>query len=179
MGATAAKMMFQCGADFRFVGMRRAVEQCGGGDDHAVQAIAALGGLHLDEGALHRVRVCLAAEPFQRDDRPALDGLHADGAGAHRTATHQYGTGAAFAETAAEFRAIEAKIVAQDIDQRRLRANVENVDFSIDVERDWRVFHAARAVGLPLERASARNNTAPGGLVPGKKLNTVIPFASF
>ncbi len=36
--------------------------------DHAVDAVAALGGLFLDEGALHRMRLLRRAEAFERDD---------------------------------------------------------------------------------------------------------------
>src|SRR5262249_1222507 len=68
MRAGAAEIVGERLADIRFAWI------LGGGQKgrrlhhHAVDAVAALGGLRLDEGLLHRMRVFGTAQPFQRDD---------------------------------------------------------------------------------------------------------------
>ena len=54
--------------DFRLAGFRILVEEGFGGQDHAVQAEAALGGLLIDEGLLNRVGFFGGAEAFEGHD---------------------------------------------------------------------------------------------------------------
>jgi len=80
MRAAAAKMMTQ-----RFhhlvVGRARGTQQQRlGRDNHAVKAVAALRGLLVDEGLLHRIGMLARAEAFERHDvapAAAFDGDHA------------------------------------------------------------------------------------------------------
>lgn len=72
MGAAATEIPRQLVANLRFRGLGDSIEQGLGGHDHAVQAIATLRGLLVDEGLLHRVRMLTAADAFQGDDFPAL-----------------------------------------------------------------------------------------------------------
>ena len=55
------------------------------------------------------------------------DGLHRRDAGADRLAFHDHRAGAALAQAAAEFRAAQAEIVAQRIEQRSRRIEVQRV----------------------------------------------------
>src|SRR5712691_4294293 len=68
MGAAAAQIGGEALAHLLFARLRNAVEQFRCAHDHAVDAIAALGRLLLDEGALQRMRVVEGAEAFDRGD---------------------------------------------------------------------------------------------------------------
>ncbi len=116
MGAAAAEIVLQRQANLSLGRMRVAGQEGFGGHDHAVEAVAALRGLGLDERALHLA----FPEPFERGDRAAGDGADGDHAGARGTAIDQHHAGAAFAKAAAEFRAVQREIVAQYVDQRRI-----------------------------------------------------------
>ena len=90
--------------------------------DHAVDAVAALHRLLLDEGALHRVQIFRRAQPFQRDDLVAVaDRGQRQHARAHGLAVDVHGAGAALREAAAEARPVQSEIVAQHIEQRHVR----------------------------------------------------------
>src|ERR1035437_10809563 len=96
-------------------------EECGGLHDHAVDAIAALRGLLVDERLLHRMALLGRAEAFQRHH--LLLRTHSRqrrGARLHGGAVYVDHAGAALAESAAEARAVQAEIVAQHIEQRYL-----------------------------------------------------------
>ena len=97
--------------------------------DHAVDAVAALRGLLVDEGLLHRMRLLRRAEAFERHH--LLPGVHRRqrrDAGAHRRAVDVDRASAALAEPAAEARAVKAEIVAQRIEQRHRRVVVGDRD---------------------------------------------------
>src|SRR5438874_2829160 len=65
MGAAAAEVVGERVLDLRFGRLLGLGEERRGFHDHAVDAIAALRRLLLDEGALHRMRLLRRAEPFQ------------------------------------------------------------------------------------------------------------------
>src|SRR5688572_6305595 len=88
----------------RVGGARIPVEQRLGAEDHAAEAEAALHGLLVDEGLLYRVRLLGRAEPLERGDVRAADGLHRRDAGPRRLAVDDDGAGAALAEPAPELR---------------------------------------------------------------------------
>src|SRR5688572_19441324 len=96
-------------------------EQRGGFHDHAVDAVAALHRLLLDEGLLQRVRPLRGAQPFERDDLLAGGRGHGEATGAHGFSVHVHRTSAALREAAAKARAVEIEIVAQRVEQRHLR----------------------------------------------------------
>src|SRR5712671_7672004 len=100
---------------------RVAVEERLGGDEDAGQAIAALARLLVEKGLLQRMRPLRGAEPLDRQHSLADDGRDGPTAGFHRLALDQHHAGAALLETAAEFCAGEAEMVAQDVEQRRVR----------------------------------------------------------
>src|SRR5690606_10243935 len=102
MGAAAAQVELELVADLLLGGMRIAIEQGLERHDHAVQTIAALRALLVDEGLLDGSEPLEGAQAFERGDfvpRHALDGYDT---GPGRHAVDQHRTGAAFAQAAAE-----------------------------------------------------------------------------
>ena len=97
--------------------------------DHAVDAVAALRGLLVDECLLHRMRLLGRAETFQRHD-VLLASTAESGVTQERTASPSTCTVQAphCAEPAAEARAVQAKIVAQHVEQRHRRVVVFDRD---------------------------------------------------
>src|SRR5262249_47439489 len=93
--------------DFGVGGLGIRVEQRLGADDEAVDAVAALERLLLDERLLQGMRIFRRAEAFERRDRAAADVLHLQRAGAHRLAVDEDGARAALREAAAELRPVE------------------------------------------------------------------------
>src|SRR6266516_3738564 len=87
--------------------LRNAVEDLLRGHDHAVDAIAALRRLLLDEGALQRMRVVDRAEPLDRGDVHLADRADRRDARPRRTPADENGAGATLRKPAAEFRAVE------------------------------------------------------------------------
>src|SRR5262249_4714329 len=88
----------------RVAGPGALVEERLGGENHAVQAEAALRRLLVDERALNRMRAVGRAETFERDDLGVADRSDPRHAGPHGAAAHDRGTRSALAETAAELR---------------------------------------------------------------------------
>src|SRR5206468_10051828 len=97
------------------------------GQDDAAEAKAALRRLFVDECFLDRVRVVRSTQTFERRDFGAVDGAHRRHARPDRTAANDDGAGAALAEAAAKLRASKGEIVAQDVEQRRCRIDVQGV----------------------------------------------------
>src|SRR5580700_8069351 len=91
------------------------------GHDHAVRAIAALGGLFGDEGRLDLVRIFGRAEAFLRRHRAAADLRHRHLAGSDRLALDHHRACAALPEAAAEFRSLQPERVAQNVKKRFVR----------------------------------------------------------
>ncbi len=120
MRAAAADIVVEGQRDLAARRRRVAVEERLGGDEDAGQAIAALARLLVEKGLLQRMRPLRGAEPLDRQHSLADDGRDGLTAGFHRLAVDQHHAGAALLETAAEFRADEAEMVAQDVEQRRV-----------------------------------------------------------
>src|SRR5688500_9714603 len=95
VSAAAAEVCGECLAYIVLARAWIAIEQRLGAHDHAVDAIAALGGLLADEGALQRVQPVDCAEPFQRRDLGAGERADRGHAGTHRLAVDQHRAGAA------------------------------------------------------------------------------------
>lgn len=117
MGAAATQVVGQFLADLAVAGVRVAIQQRLGGHHHAVDAVAALGGLFVDEGLLQRMGMGGIAESFEGNHLAAHGSLHRGDAGAGGDAIHQHGAGAALAEAAAELGTVQLQVVAQDIEQ--------------------------------------------------------------
>src|SRR5262245_46712964 len=127
MRAAAAEIVAQRLQYLRLGGMRVDRKQRLGAHDHAVEAVAALRGLFLDEGLLHRIRPLARAETFQRHDVAPGAAFDRDHAGTRGDAVDQHGAGAAFAEPAAIFRSVEFEIVAQHVEQSGVWRGVDVV----------------------------------------------------
>src|SRR2546425_4864113 len=108
-----------------------------GGDlhDHAVDAVAALHGLLIDESLLHGMRTLWRAETFEREDLLRPDRRERHHAGAHRLAVEMHGAGAALGEAAAEARTVESQVIAESVEQRHLGIVDRDGDRStVDIE---------------------------------------------
>src|SRR5262245_63002862 len=112
-------------------GLRVLIEKRLGGEHHAVQTVAALRGLLLDERFLNRMWLLRTAEPFERDNLSAVHGVDWRAATAHGAAVHDRSTRTALSETAAELRPLEGQIVAEDVEQRGGRVDVHRVGLPV------------------------------------------------
>ena len=98
-------------------------------------AEAALRDLLVDPRLLQRMELPLLREPFERRDLA----LHARGrrdARAHGGAVDDDGARAALAQPTAEPRALQAEVVAKDVQQRRRRIDVHRVRTSVHSQVD-------------------------------------------
>ncbi len=111
-----------------------------GGHDDGVQAEAALGGLFFDEGFLQGMWFFERADAGQGDDFILRGQADRSDAGTNGLSVHDDGAGAALAEAAAEFGAVEFEVIAQDVEERSGRVHVHGVgaavDFKIEVGHD-------------------------------------------
>src|SRR6478609_5434105 len=134
VSTTAAQVAGKRAAYIVFARPRIPVEKGLGRHDHAVDAVAALRCLRIDERLLNPVRPPGGPEPFERRHRLATDGGQWGDARAHGLTVDDHGARPALAETAAEARASEAEVVAQDVEQRRVRFGFHRPVMAVDSE---------------------------------------------
>ncbi len=134
MGAAAAQIRLQLGADLLVGRLGIPLQQRLRPHHHAGDAIAALRRLLFHEGALDRRRRLDGAEPFQRRHLLAFEQQQRRHAGQHRLAVDDHRAGAALAEPAAEFGGVELDFVAQHVEQRRIRIGFDLVIVTIDLQ---------------------------------------------
>src|SRR4051795_10692268 len=127
-------MWLQRGADVRLARAGFALEQRLGAHHHAGDAVAALRGLRLDEGLLHRSRFFRRAEAFDRADLASLEDRDRRDAGEDRLAVGEHRAGAALAEAAAELGAVQAQILAQHVEERRRAVGLHLVHAAVYIE---------------------------------------------
>jgi hypothetical protein len=118
--------------------MRRAVEQGLGAHDHTGNAIAALCRLKLDEGLLQGAGMVDRAQAFDGPHKAVADGRDRQQARKDRPVADNHRARAALPKAAAELGAVQLQIVAQGIQQRRRRIDVEGVLHPIYCELDHR-----------------------------------------
>src|SRR3954469_7214887 len=123
-------------ANFSVRSFRMFVEESRRGEDDAAQAEAALRRLQVDERTLKRVRGLWRSQSFERDHFGRADAVHGSDARPHCAATHEDGAGAALAEAASELRPAKPELVAEHIQQRRGRVDIDGLRFSIDQQPD-------------------------------------------
>ena len=111
MRAAAAEIARQRFPDLAVGRFGSVVQQRFGRHDHAVDAVAALGRLFIDEGLLNFVHLFGRAQAFEGGDRFILHGAHRGDTGADGVAVHDDRTGAALSEAAAELGAVEPEVV--------------------------------------------------------------------
>src|SRR5439155_14804818 len=116
----------------------------------ARRAVAALEGVVLVEGTLDMVELAVRGEAFDRRDLGAV-GLHGeDGAGLDRLAVDQDRAGAAGGRVAADVRAGEPELLAEEVDEQLPRFDLRLMPRAVHGDRD-----------LPHERGEHNSDTAP------------------
>ena len=119
------------------IGWGSGVLKQGGQRNHdAVDAVATLRSLFVDEALLNRVRLLGGTEAFNRRDVFALNRFKGDVATLHGLPVQQDGTTAACARTTTKARAFKFKIVTQHIKQWAGRVNLELGQLSVNGEFD-------------------------------------------
>jgi hypothetical protein len=113
--AAPAQVAVQGGPDLLIGWIGVAPEQAGRRDDHAGQAVAALGTLSRDERPRDRMRLVRASQPFDRDDFLALHGPQRRVARVGGQAVHQHQARPAQAKPAAEPGPFQAEVIPQDV----------------------------------------------------------------
>jgi len=150
MRTAAAKVASERRAHVLLARSRVAVEQLFRRHNHAVDAVAALGGLLVDEGLLQRVQFAWRAEAFDRRDLASRYRADRRDAGTDRLAIDQHRASAALRQAAAEFGAVELEVVAQHVEQRRVRLSGNRTAHPIDCQVGSHACPLARAAGILL-----------------------------
>src|SRR5258705_6214384 len=165
---------------------RRSQQQRLGGHDHAVGAVAALGGLLGDESRLHRVRLCRSAETLERGDVATCGDAHRQRAGTRRRLVDEDRAGSALTEATPELRPVQRQWAAERVEERLRRIPA--------VDRDRAPIEPERVLGhveSPLKwlppilpppqrkpmHATAANAaiTAPFTLRESSRARTIVP----
>src|SRR4051794_9430526 len=130
----AAQVFVERVADFLLAGPLVAFEQRGRGNRDAAHAVAALGGLLVDERLLHGMELAVRAEAF--DGRYLLVGDDRNGqvARRHRPAVDEDEAGSAKAAATPEPGAVKAEVVAQHVKERRVGLRFDRAQDAVDVQ---------------------------------------------
>lgn len=131
MRTAAADDLIECFTDVFFGGVGVFFQKCRRGHDHAVQAIAALSSLGIEEGLLDRMELAVFGQPFQRGDFPTLKALAGAEAGWFGFGVDKHHAGATLMKATAIFCAIDRELISQDIEQRFFR--IAGDDFRLSV----------------------------------------------
>ena len=107
MGAAAAEIPRQGFFNLAVGGLGILIEQSLTGHDHAVDAVAALDGLFVDEGLLDFVHILGVAQAFDGRDRFVLRRANRRDAGTDRDPVHDHRASTALGQAAAVLGAIE------------------------------------------------------------------------
>jgi hypothetical protein len=135
-------------SDIRLCSIGLVGEKSGHSDDHAVQAIATLRGLFLDESILDKVQVVNCSKAFEGHDLSSLDSACFDSARTHRTTVDKDRTRAALTKSTSVFGAVEPKIVAEDEQERGIRRKLQDVLGPIYVENHRPAAHQKLPPGV-------------------------------
>ena len=127
--------------DFLFVRPGDAVEQVFQGQRHARRAETALDAAALDHGLLHRVQRPRLAQPLYSGDFPPFGLQRQHHAGVYRVTVQQHRATAAVPGAAAFFRAGQAQVDAQGIEQAGARGDVNGLGTAVDGEIQRLFFH--------------------------------------
>ena len=157
IGRAAAQVAAHVFADF---GVALGVAFLDAGDrrhDLAGRAVAALEGVVIDEGLLHRMqRAVRLGEAFDGGDLLALDARGERQARQHAAAVDQHRAGAALAMVAALLGAGQADVLAQRVEQRGPHVERQLMALAVDAHRDLEGVRRPRP-------AAALPPCAPGG----------------
>src|SRR2546428_5615864 len=153
----AAEVALERGADRLAIGPRLALEEGQRRQQHARRAEAALHGAVAHERLLQRMQATVALQPAQRDDGAASQPRGQDEARGHRPPVEQHRADAAHALVAALLDVEDAQRVAQQLEQRLVRAHLDLSRAPVEDEARDHVRPSARATA----RASARRHSTP------------------
>src|SRR6266704_2977918 len=156
----ATEVALERGADRLAIGPRLALEEGQRRQQHAGRAEAALHGAVAHERLLQRVQATVALQPAQRDDGAASQPGGQNEARGHRPPVEQHRADAAHALVAALLDVEDAQRVAQQLEQRLVRAHLDLSRAPVEDEARDHVRPSARATA----RASAhtgRSATPP------------------
>ena len=98
-------------------GMRVATQQSHRHHQHAIQTIAALRGLGINESLLHRMGLLRIAQTLQCGDVSVLHFQRRYNASTSGATVDQHGASTALAQAATEFGAVEPQVIAQHMQQ--------------------------------------------------------------
>jgi hypothetical protein len=160
--AAAAQVRVECRAHLRLGRMRHAREQGRCADEDPREAIAALARLLGEKGLLQCAHGPVRCQPFHGDDGLVLHGADRRVAGRHRHAVHQHMAGPAFAGSAAEARALQAAVVAQHVQQRRVLVRLHGALAAVDAQAQVRDAHEE----IPLRAKARRGIITDAGRAP-------------
>ena len=132
MGAAAAQIGFECGADLGVARGGLALQQRLRAHHHARDAVAALRRLLVDEGRCIGPGSSAVPRPSTVVILRPSSIRTGDDAGEDRLAVDQHRAGAALAETAAELGAVQREIVAQHVEERRVGIGVDLMVAPVD-----------------------------------------------
>src|SRR5437899_11440440 len=123
-------------ADLRLGGILVAGEQGAARDHHPRRAVAALQPVVLPERLLDRVQLSVLLQAFHRGDLRALGLDGEDRARLHRIAVEQHRAGAAVRGVAADVRAGQAQVLAEQVDEQQPRLDLHAVRSAVDGQLD-------------------------------------------
>src|SRR5215212_2280740 len=118
MGAASTEAIVECRPD---VGLRRPavlLEEMSGRHDDARDAVAALGGLLVQECLLQGMEAVGCSEPFQCDDLTPGDVAHGQLARPYGLTVDVDSAGAAAGQAAAKSNRVEVQLISQDVEER-------------------------------------------------------------
>ncbi len=124
MSTATAKIASQCVFDLHIAGLGVGFEQGSRRHDHAVDAVAALDFLLIYKSLLQLAGLAILAESFQRGDVFACQRADRQQARARGHTIHMHCAGTALAQPAAKFWTLQRKIIAQHLEQWRVRIDV-------------------------------------------------------
>src|ERR1700691_464481 len=135
VGAAAAEVAAQPLLDFLVGGIRVAIKKGFGRHDESGRAVAALLPVVVDESFRDRVRLA-ARNTFDSHNVYALGVDGQNRAAIYGFSVEDHGAGAAGGPVADPLGAGQLQVVAQRIEQRDARLQVEVLRFAVDLERD-------------------------------------------
>jgi len=125
MGAAAAKYALQGFSYLCICGVFVFFQQFFGTHDHTIEAIATLGGLFFDTSLLNGVQVVNTADTFEGGDLMTCSGGTGHHAGRLGSTIQQDHATSAKGHATSVFRAIEAEVVPEGIEQGHFRIDVQ------------------------------------------------------
>jgi len=130
--AAPTKLIREGVLDFLFAGVSIAVQQSLCGHDHAIQAVAALTGLLVDERRLQRVRLLKRTQSLKSGDLVFPDVPQSDRACSCEFSAYDRGARATLPETASELWAAQSEIVPERVQERGIRSGVHQMWLTVD-----------------------------------------------